>query len=193
MENQELQKQIDVLNQKLDLLLGYIEEQRRSSMVIEDLVDDVSRVGTEIFKSTVDQFEHQSVTFDGEAFQGMLFKLIKSIPTLNSMLDMLESANDLVKDVSPIVLEVFIDITHQFQKLEENGTIDALKKIGNDLSNPQFAKNLTLFTNAIASVKPDENLDKKSLFGLMREINKPEVRQSLGFILRIAKEISKTK
>ncbi len=193
MENIELQKQIDVLNQKLDLLLGYVEEQRRSSMVIEDLVDDVSRVGTEIFKSTVDQFEHQSVTFDGEAFQGMLFKLIKSIPTLNSMLDMLESANDLVKDVSPIVLEVFIDITHQFQKLEENGTIDALKKIGNDLSNPQFAKNLTLFTNAIASVKPDENLDKKSLFGLMREINKPEVRQSLGFILRIAKEISKTK
>jgi len=190
MENQELQQQIDVLNQKLDLLLGYVEEQRRNSMVIEDLVDDVSRVGTEIFKSTVDQFDHQSVTFDGEAFQGMLFKLIKSIPTLNSMLDLLESANDLVKDVSPIVLEVFIDITHQFQKLEENGTIDAMKKIGNDLSNPQFAKNLTLFTNAIASVKPDEKLDKKSLFGLLREINKPEVRQSLGFILRIAKQMS---
>lgn len=190
MENQEFQQQIDVLNQKLDLLLGYVEEQRRNSMVIEDLVDDVSRVGTEIFKSTVDQFDHQSVTFDGEAFQGMLFKLIKSIPTLNSMLDLLESANDLVKDVSPIVLEVFIDITHQFQKLEENGTIDAMKKIGNDLSNPQFAKNLTLFTNAIASVKPDEKLDKKSLFGLLREINKPEVRQSLGFILRIAKQMS---
>lgn len=190
MENIELQQQIDVLNHKLDLLLGYVEDQRRRSMVVEDLVDDVSRVGTEIFKSTIDEFEHQSVTFDGDAFQSMLFKLIKSIPTLNSMLDMLESANDLVKDASPIVMEVFIDITHQFQKLEENGTIDALKKIGNDMANPQFAKNISLFTSAIASVKPDEKLDKKSLFGLMKEMNKPEVRQSLGFILRIAKAIN---
>jgi hypothetical protein len=190
MENQELQQQIDILNQKLDLLLGYVEDQRRRSMVVEDLVDDVSRVGTEIFKSTIDQFEHQSVTFDGEAFQSMLFKLIKSIPTFNKMLDMLESANDLIKDASPIVMEVFIDITHQFQILEENGTIDALKKIGNDMANPQFAQNLALFTHAIASVKPDETLDKKSLFGLMKEMNKPEVRQSLGFILRIAKAIN---
>lgn len=190
MENQELQQQIDILNQKLDLLLGYVEDQRRRSMVVEDLVDDVSRVGTEIFKSTIDQFEHQSVTFDGEAFQSMLFKLIKSIPTFNKMLDMLESANDLIKDASPIVMEVFIDITHQFQILEENGTIDAMKKIGNDMANPQFAQNLALFTHAIASVKPDETLDKKSLFGLMKEMNKPEVRQSLGFILRIAKAIN---
>lgn len=190
MENQELQQQIDILNQKLDLLLGYVEDQRRRSMVVEDLVDDVSRVGTEIFKSTIDEFDHQNVTFDGEALQSMLFKLIKSIPTFNKMLDMLESANDLIKDASPIVMEVFIDITHQFQILEENGTIDAMKKIGNDMANPQFAKNLALFTHAIASVKPDETLDKKSLFGLMKEMNKPEVRQSLGFILRIAKAIN---
>ncbi len=190
MENQELQQQIDTLNQKLDLLLEYVEDQRRRSMVVEDLVDDVSRVGTEMFKSTIQEFEHQNVTFDSEAFQQMLFKLIKSIPTFNKMLDMLESANDLIKDASPIVMEVFIDITHQFQILEENGTIDALKKIGNDMANPQFAQNLALFTHAIASVKPDETLDKKSLFGLMKEMNKPEVRQSLGFILRIAKAIN---
>lgn len=190
MENQELQQQIDTLNQKLDLLLEYVEDQRRRSMVVEDLVDDVSRVGTEIFKSTIDQFDHQSVTFDGEAFQSMLFKLIKSIPTFNKMLDMLESANDLIKDASPIVMEIFIDITRQFQILEENGTIDAFKKMGNDIANPQFANNMALFTHAIASVKPDETLDKKSLFGLMKEMNKPEVRQSLGFILRIAKAIN---
>lgn len=190
MENQELQQQIDTLNQKLDLLLEYVEDQRRRSMVVEDLVDDVSRVGTEIFKSTIDQFDHQSVTFDGEAFQSMLFKLIKSIPTFNKMLDMLESANDLIKDASPIVMDVFMDITRQFQILEDNGTIDAFKKIGKDMANPQFAKNMALFIHAIASVKPDETLDKKSLFGLMKEMNKPEVRQSLGFILRIAKAIN---
>jgi uncharacterized protein YjgD (DUF1641 family) len=190
MENQELQQQIDILNQKMDLLLGYVEDQRRRSLVIEDLVDDVSRVGTEIFKSTITEFDHQNVTFDGEAFQSMLFKLIKSIPTLNSMLDTLQSANDLIHDVSPIAMEVIMDITRQFEILNNNGTIDALKNIGADMANPQFAKNIALFTHAIASVKPDETLDKKSLFGLIKEMNKPEVRQSLGFILRIAKAIN---
>jgi hypothetical protein len=190
MENQELQQQIDILNQKMDLLLGYVEDQRRRSLVIEDLVDDVSRVGTEIFKSTITEFDHQNVTFDGEAFQSMLFKLIKSIPTLNSMLDTLQSANDLIHDVSPIAMEVIMDITRQFEILNNNGTIDALKNIGADMANPQFAKNIALFTHAIARVKPDETLDKKSLFGLMKEMNKPEVRQSLGFLLRIAKTMN---
>ncbi|MEI6348319.1 MAG: DUF1641 domain-containing protein [Bacteroidota bacterium] len=190
MENQELQQQIDILNQKMDLLLGYVEDQRRRSLVIEDLVDDVSRVGTEIFKSTITEFDHQNVTFDGEAFQSMLFKLIKSIPTLNSMLDTLQSANDLIHDVSPIAMEVIMDITRQFEILNNNGTIDALKNIGADMANPQFAKNIAIFTHAIASVKPDETIDKKSLFGLMKEMNKPEVRQSLGFLLRIAKSMN---
>ena len=135
MENQELQQQIDILNQKMDLLLGYVEDQRRRSLVIEDLVDDVSRVGTEIFKSTITEFDHQNVTFDGEAFQSMLFKLIKSIPTLNSMLDTLQSANDLIHDVSPIAMEVIMDITRQFEILNNNGTIDALKNIGADMAN----------------------------------------------------------
>jgi uncharacterized protein YjgD (DUF1641 family) len=106
------------------------------------------------------------------------------------MLDTLQSANDLIHDVSPIAMEVIMDITRQFEILNNNGTIDALKNIGADMANPQFAKNIALFTHAIASVKPDETLDKKSLFGLIKEMNKPEVRQSLGFILRIAKAIN---
>lgn len=190
MENQELQNQIDILNHKLDVLLGYVEDQRRRSLVVEDLVDDVSRVGTEVFKSAIHEFDQQGINFDAEAFQSMLFKLIKSIPTLNSLVDTMQSATDLIQDVSPIALEVMMDITRQFRILDENGTLDALKQMGADMANPQFAKNMALFTHAISSVKPDETLDRKSLFGLLKEMNSPEVRQSLGFLLRVAKSMN---
>lgn len=190
MENQELQNQIDILNHKLDVLLGYVEDQRRRSVVVEDLVDDVTRVGTEVFKSTIQEFEQQGIAFDGEAFQSMLFKLIKNIPTFNALLDTMQSAVDLVHDVSPIALEVIMDLTRQFKILDENGTLETFKQIGADMANPQFAKNMALFTHAIASVKPDEALDRKSLIGLLKEVNKPEVRQSLVFILRIAQSIN---
>lgn len=189
MENQALQQQVNELNNKLDLLLGYVEEQRRRSVVIEDLIDDVSRVGIEGFKSVVDEFEYQNVNFDGEAFKMMLFKFLKSVPQLNQLLDVLQSVNDLVHDATPIAMDVIMDVTRQFQVLEENGTIDALKSIGKDVANPQFVKNIAMITHALATVKPDEKLDKKSIFGLAKEFNNPEVRQSLGFLLRVLKAI----
>ena len=54
MEEKELQTQISELNQKVDLLLEYVNQQRLKTNQLEDLVADVSIVGKDMYDSAVD-------------------------------------------------------------------------------------------------------------------------------------------
>ena len=104
---------------------------------------------------------------------------------------MLESMVDLMKDATPIAREMIIDLTYQLDKLEKNGTIESLKTITTNLTNPDLLQSLAKISSAITSVKPDEKLDNISMFKLMKSLNNREVKNSLSYIIRILQEINK--
>ena len=45
MEEKNIQMQIDALDKKLDLILGYVHQQKLQSNMVEDLVGDLSIIG----------------------------------------------------------------------------------------------------------------------------------------------------
>ena len=57
MENKELQTQIDDINRKLDVIITEIEAQKRYRREIEDLRDDLMRLGNDVFHSAVNELE----------------------------------------------------------------------------------------------------------------------------------------
>lgn len=191
MTHELMQQQITELNQKVDLLLEYITEQRQKRQVWDDLADDLYRVGNDAFKTAVKEFDNRGVELDMGQVKMMIFGFLKNIETFNTLLTMLQSVTDFAKDASPIVKEIIIDLTYEMDRLEKAGVFDSLKTILQNISNPQFLQTVAHITTVLNNTKPDEKLDNKSLFKIMKEMRSPEVRRGLSYGLRIVKELSK--
>ena len=79
MKENNVQEQINEINQKLDLVLQYVNDQRLKSETIEDLVADVSIISKDVFSSTVDELEKQGVELDMEDVKLLAIKLIRNV------------------------------------------------------------------------------------------------------------------
>lgn len=186
-----IQNQINELNNKVDTLLEYIIAQNKKNQAIDDFIDDAYKVGIDLFKTSAVELDNNGVEVDMDEVKILIFKLLKNIQTFNTLINMLESMVDLVKDATPIAREMIIDITYQLDKLEKNGTIESLKTITTNLTNPYLLQSLAKISSAITSVKPDEKLDNISMFKLMKSLNNREVKSSLSYLIRILQEINK--
>ena len=191
MEEIAIQNQINELNEKVDTLLEYIIAQNKKNQAIDDFIDDAYKVGIDLFKTTAVELDNHGVEVDMDEVKILILKLLKNIQTFNTLINMLESLVDLMKDATPIAREMIIDLTYQLDKLEKNGTIESLKTITTNLTNPDLLQSLAKISSAITSVKPDEKLDNISMFKLMKSLNNREVKSSLSYLIRILQEINK--
>lgn len=176
-----VQEQISQLNQKVDLLLEYVNEQRLKRETIEDLVSDVSIISQDAFTSVVDELDKQGIELNVDDIKVLVYKLIRNINNFSQVMDMFESITDFLKDAGPMVNEMGIDFTYKLQELEQKGYFDLFKQL------------MFMIDKAvIAYSKTEFNSDKKySLFKIMREFNSPEVKRTLGFLLEFIKNLSK--
>lgn len=191
MEEIAIQNQINELNEKVDILLEYIIAQNKKNQAIDDFIDDAYKVGIDLFKTTAVELDNHGVEVDMDEVKILILKLLKNIQTFNTLINMLESLVDLMKDATPIAREMIIDLTYQLDKLEKNGTIESLKTITTNLTNPDLLQSLAKISSAITNVKPDEKLDNISMFKLMKSLNNREVKNSLSYLIRILQEINK--
>ncbi len=216
-----LQEQITELNQKVDLILDYINEQRLKREKIDDLIADVSIVSKDVFHSAIEELDKQGCDLDPDELKYLLFKILKNIKNISHMVEMFESTVDLIHDAAPIVHEVGIDIIHKMNEFDQKGyfnyvneliqltgqikkhfTSDDVKQFSTNIevvvnlfkqiTNKDFLESLNKTVTVISTVKMDDTLDNKSIFKLMKELNSPEVKKSLSYTLRIIKEINKT-
>lgn len=218
MENKNLEVQVEKLNSKVDLLLEYVNQQRLKSNAMEDLITDLSIVGTDMYQSTVEELEDQSVEIDPEQLRILGLRLIKNIKTFNNLLGSLESANDFISDAAPIANEVIIDITKKLHQLEKKGYFDFANELGLVVDNVvthfspedvrQLANSIVGILETIKNItQPEmlnalnnavkvygsletENIPEYSVIKLMREMRKPEMKKSLGFLVTFLKNLS---
>jgi uncharacterized protein YjgD (DUF1641 family) len=213
-----IQAQIDSINRKLDFILEEMQAQRESRQSLEDLADDVSIIGKDIFKNTVVQLDKAGVELDPDALAGIGLKLIRNISNINEFLEMLESINDFLKDVGPIVHQVGLDSINKMHELEKKGYIDFFRELSKSLDNIvthfsaedvkalsdnvvfilETVKNLTqpdmlkAINNALAIYKnmDMDHVEEYSLFKAMMEFRKPEMKKGIGFMITFLKQLS---
>jgi uncharacterized protein YjgD (DUF1641 family) len=131
------------------------------------------------------------VELDSDALSSLLIKLLQNVGTFHEMLEMLESARDFIKDVSPILHQAGLDAVNKMNELDSRGVIENLKGIAGNLTNSELLYALNRATKAMAEVKMDDKLDNKSLWKLLQELKSPEVRKSLSYSIRLLKELNK--
>ncbi len=215
----EIQSKFDDINRKLDMVLEEVIAQKQSRQTVEDLVTDVSLIGSDMFKAAVVELDNAGIDVDGEAVKQLAFKFIRNIDTFNELFGMLESANDLIKDVTPIVHQVGLDGINAMNQLEEKGYFEFIKELGKMMDNVvthfgaedvknlsenivpmlELVKSLTqpemlkAFTNGVNIYKSldTENIPEYSLWKIMKEINTPEMKKGMGFMITFLKNIAK--
>ena len=213
-----VQEQINEINQKLDLLLQYVNEQRLKSETIEDLVADVSIISKDAFSSAVEELDTRGIELNVEDVKLLAFKLIRNVNNFSQVMDMFESITDLLKDVGPIVNEVGIDFTHKLNEFEQKGYFEFFKELANIMDNiissyqPEevraLSDNIVTILDTVRNItQPDmlhainnavsifknldtENIKEYSLWKAFREMNTPEMKRGIGFMITFLKNLS---
>jgi uncharacterized protein YjgD (DUF1641 family) len=136
------------------------------------------------------------------------------------VMETLESFTDLTKDVTPIIKQVGIDGVQKFHELEQKGYFEILNQLGKTfdqilskysiediqrlsenlvpvidtlitIGDPEILKKINAAAVALRDINTDE-IEDYSVWRTMRQLNKPEVRKSLGFIMAFINNVSKT-
>jgi len=211
MPDKALQEQINEINRKLDLLIDEVSIQKQSREAVSDLIDDVAVIGKDAFKQMVIQLDDAGIEMDSDALKNLIIRLIKNVDNFNAVLETLESFNDLAKDVTPIIKQIGLDGIQKFYEFEQKGyfeilnqlmiTVDTitsrysreeLKRLSENLV--QVADTFSIIgdrrvlekINSIFSTLRDikvEEVQEISIWRLIRDIRKPEVKKSIGFMM----------
>ena len=221
MAEKDLQEQLNELHQKMDLVLEYVSIQNQKREEIDDFVEDAGIVIKDVVRHTSGMLENAQVELDHVDLPGLMIKVLQNLDTFHELFEMMESAKDFMKDVTPVLHQVGLDAVNKMNELDSKGYFEYISELGNfvdkwiqlftredlirlqnnleniagivrNLSDPALMKGLNNMTLALAEVKPDEKLDNKSLFGLFKQLNSPEVRQSLSYSLRLVQQIAKS-
>ncbi len=219
MADKDIQIQIDQLNDKVDVILDYVNQQRLKSEAVEDLISDVSIIGKDVYDSVVTELETQAVEIDLEELRILGIKFIKNIKNFSNALSLFESANDLAKDAVPIANEIIIDFAKKLHEFEQKGYFEFFRESGKILDNVVTHFTLEdvklLADNIVAIMETVKNLTQPglmnmlnktvnvydriesdtvpeySIWKLFRELQKPEMKRSIGFLVTLLKDMSK--
>ncbi|HPF02542.1 MAG TPA: DUF1641 domain-containing protein [Bacteroidales bacterium] len=219
MAEKQVQNQIDEINRKLDLILEDISIQRQNREAVNDLVDDLAVVGKDAFRNMVTELDHAGVELDTEALRCLTIRLIRNIRSLGMVMETIESINDLAKDITPVIKQIGIDGVHKFHELENKGYFELFLQIGKTFDNllsrysMEEIKNLSenlipvidtimilgdpkvlnKINSAVVSLRDisPEDIEEYSVWKMIRELNKPEVKRSIGFLMAFIKNTAK--
>ena len=217
-ETLDVQEQINAMNLKMDLILEEITIQKQKRQEVEDLVTDLSIIGNDMFKASVDELDHAGVELDSEALKSLFFKLLRNVGTLNDLVEMIESATDLAKDAAPIIHQMGLQGVSQMNELEKKGYFEFIKELFKVVDNVvthfskddvrllaenvvtilETIKNLTqpdmlgAMNNAVNIYKKIETRDIQeiSLWKAFKEMRSPEMRKGIGFMITFLKNIA---
>ncbi|MBN2633053.1 MAG: DUF1641 domain-containing protein, partial [Bacteroidales bacterium] len=219
MVKEELQNQIDEINGKLDLILEEISVQRQNRESVNDLVDDLAVVGKDAFKNMVTELDHAGVELDTDSLRCLTLRLIRNIGSLGMVMETLESINDLAKDLTPVIKQIGIDGVHKFHELEQKGYFELFMQLGKTFDNllskysiedirklsvnlipvidtimilgdPKVMNKINSAVVSLRDLNP-EDIEEYSVWKMIRELNKPEVKRSIGFLMAFIKKTAK--
>jgi uncharacterized protein YjgD (DUF1641 family) len=215
-----IEQQISEINRKLDLLLDDASIQRQNREAVNDFIDDAAVIGKDVFKNMVIQLDDAGIELDGEALRDIGFRIVRNINNLGMVLEVLESFTDLAKDVSPVIKQIGLDGVQKFNELEQKGYFEVLKQVGKtidtvisrydkedlrrlsenlipvidtlvNIADPKLLNKINSATTALKAINP-EDIEEYSVWRLMKQLNKPEIRKSIGFIMVFLQNLSKT-
>ena len=216
----QIQEELAAIRAQLDLVVAEIALQQRHRREMDDLKEDLLRVGKDIYRTAVVELEdvHDHLNTGDILYLGK--KMLRNVRTLTAMFEQLESLRDFLGDAAPLARESFLELMEKLDDLDrkgyfaffrESGAVldrvvtsfgtDDVKKLGDNIVTIlTTVKNLTqpeimhTINNALAVYN---NVDVQvpenvSLLSLLRELNTPEAKRGLTYAIRFLKAVAQS-
>ena len=218
MEDKNLQAQINELNSKLDIILEEIELQRKHRREMEDLKYDLMSVGKDLYETAVDELDQINDHVNTRDILHFGKYMLRNINTISKVIQQLESTKDFLKDASPLIRESIIDFMARLDEFDRKGYFEFIKESQNIIDKivTSFNKddvqalgdNVVTILNTVKNLtQPDmlhsinnavnvyKSLDfevsnETSILKLLKEMNTPEFKRGMAFLIQFLKNIS---
>lgn len=218
---QELNAKVDALSEQLAVVTGYIADQQRRQRERDELKDDLVPIANDMYLAAIEELSEVEPYVQLEDLLHLLKRLARNTRNIEQMLDQLESINDLVADLGPIVNDAFLTTIQQLDDMERKGYFENLRQGFYVLDNiveafgPEDIKALgdnvvTILTTVREMTQPEvmltlQNLTRTmrvtegeaqqidtSMFGLLRQLRDPQVRRGLALTLQMLKSVGES-
>lgn len=212
------QNQVDEINYKLNIILEEIELQRQHRRMMEDLKDDLYRVGKDLYQSAIVELEEVHDQLKTGDILHLGKKLLRNVNNLSRAFDQMESTRDFLRDLSPLVRESILDLMKKLDEFDRKGYFQFAKELQNAADNvvtsftaedvKHLGDNIVTILNTVKNLtQPDmlhainnavnvyKNIDVKvdekvTLFGLLKEMNTAEAKRGLAVGLKFLKNLA---
>ncbi|HRE25816.1 MAG TPA: hypothetical protein PK954_04200 [Anaerolineales bacterium] len=208
---------VDTLTDTVKELSERVETQRRSAEAVEELVQDLSPIANQAFRSAIRELDDIDDAFSSEDLIHLVKQLLANTRRFNALLIQLESALDLVDELQVLTRPVFHSAVHALDQLEHKGYFafgregvriaervvtefseDDVRALGDNIVTIlRTVKNMTqpdimaLANRAADSLHETEAVDPNvSVWSLVRDMNDPKVRQGLARLMRVLRTFS---
>jgi len=212
-----LLQKVESLTSEVRSLTELVQAQRRSAQAVEELVQDLTPVVNQAFKTVVRELDEVDGEFTREALIFLVKRLLANTHRFNVLLVQLESVLDLLDESAKLSKPVFNRAVAALDDLERKGyfvfaregvrivdrvvtefTEADVRALGeNIVTILRTVKNMTqpdimaLANNAVNQLhEPEPAEQDASLWALVREMNDPKVRRGLARLLRVVKTLA---
>jgi uncharacterized protein YjgD (DUF1641 family) len=208
----ELNDKLDRLTAQVALLTEETLRQRRRQQEWDELIANLVPISKEAFGIVSEQLMEVEECARLENVLNLAKRLLRNTCALGQMLEQLESVMDLWQDFSPLTRDVVVTLMNRLDELERKGyftflqaMLDSLDQVVAAFTPDDLARLRDsvgpLVETAKAATQPevmqvlhravlamqDAPPPQASLFGLLRQMNDPQVRVGLARMLHLLK------
>jgi len=213
-----LATQLNDIQTKLDAISLELDYQRRHRQEMEELKSDLSIIAKDAFDTAVVELEDVAPFVQTGDFIYLVKKLLRNTNNIIGMMEKLESTVGFIEDIKPIgqslfndtlykldevdqrgYFEFFREMTHVLDKIVQHFTVDDVEQLADNvvtiletvkgLTQPDMLKAIN---NAVQIYRHIdlEHVKDISVFKAMWELNTPEMKRGLGFLMTFIKNIA---
>jgi uncharacterized protein YjgD (DUF1641 family) len=190
-------QELTEMNEKLDTLLGFMQEQQSRQQAMEELKDDVIPMVNQMIKLTIDELAEIGTEFRVEDLLFLIKRLLRNTNLLISLVDQLEGIMGLADEVDLLGKQVFNQVVDQLDQLEHKGyfslaneSMALADKVVAEI-NPEDVQGFgDTLVRALQAAKQPLPEKAPSMIALLIQMTDPQVRIGLTRMLTVVKSIS---
>jgi len=210
--------QLAQIQASLDSITAELALVRQQRQEMEDLKEDLTRVAKDLFAGAIEEFEDIAPFVGTGDFLHLVKLILRNTNNITDVIMKLESALDFMEDFAPIAKELFGDTLEGLDRLDrakyfqfaggameitdnvvEHFTAEDVKLLADNIvpiletiksiTQPQM---MGAIKNAVAVFdKMDvEHIEEVSVWKALRELNTPEMKRGMGFLIAFMKNLS---
>ena len=187
-----MDKDLELLHQKLDYLIEQLEAQRQQQEGMNELMHDAVPVVNHMIKLSIDELAEIGTDFQLEDLTFLLKRVLRDTRMLVGLLDQVEAVAELAEESQVMGKRIFHQVTMELDRLEREGYFGMARAgmgVADRLVHEFKAEDLEAAGNRMVDALAGDVPEKVSFIALLRAMGDPKVRRGLYRSMNLLKAI----